>query len=259
MSGELIDTTEMYLRTLYELLEEGIDLRRARIVERLHQSGPTVSQTVARMERDGLLVVNADRTIEFTPDGHAEAVNVMRKHRLAECLLTQVIGLDIALVHDEACRWEHVISDEVEKRLIDILDDPGTSPYGNAIPAMGQYTSPDSAASFREDSRPLAELLTDAEPSGGPGSGRQSGHAGHPGDAGSDGQLVRIVRLTEHFQATDSNLATTNRVGVTIGTTVRAQVQDGLVVVTGPQGSAEFSEHDADGIFVTPVAVNAVA
>ncbi len=232
MSGELIDTTEMYLRTLYELLEEGIDLRRARIVERLHQSGPTVSQTVARMERDGLLVVNPDRTIEFTPEGHAQAVNVMRKHRLAECLLTQVIGLDTALVHDEACRWEHVISDEVEKRLIDILDDPGNSPYGNAIPAMGQYTSPDSAASFRDDSRPLAEFL-----------------------AGSDGtdRQIRIVRLTEHFQATEPNLATTKRVGLEIGSTATARLQDGLVVITGPGGSAEFSEHDADGIFIAPV------
>lgn len=235
MSGELIDTTEMYLRTLYELLEEGIELRRARIVERLHQSGPTVSQTVARMERDGLLIVKPDRTIEFTPQGHSQAVNVMRKHRLAECLLTQVIGLDIALVHDEACRWEHVISDAVEDRLIVILDDPGNSPYGNAIPAMGQYTSTDSAASFRDDSLPLAEFLQDAD------------------DAGDAEQRVRIVRLTEHFQATEPNLATADRIGLAVGAKVGARVQKDLVVVTGAEGSAEFSEHDADGIFIAPV------
>ncbi|AZZ41564.1 Tox regulatory factor [Acidipropionibacterium jensenii] len=236
MSGELIDTTEMYLRTLYELLEEGIDLRRARIVERLHQSGPTVSQTVARMERDGLLVVRPDRTIEFTPAGHAQAVNVMRKHRLAECLLTQVIGLDTALVHGEACRWEHVISDEVENRLIDILDDPDKSPYGNAIPAIGQFTSTDSAVPFRRDSHPLAEFLI---------------------DGGEGDQQVRIVRFTEHFQATEPNLATVKRVGLEIGVPITARLQDGAVLITGPDGSAEFSEHDADGIFIVPATIPA--
>lgn len=128
MSSELVDTTEMYLRTFYELLEEGVELRRARIVERLHQSGPTVSQTVARMERDGLVVVESDRSISLTQEGHDVAQTVMRKHRLAECLLTQIIGLRPDLVHDEACRWEHVISGEVEKRLTGLLENPDVSP-----------------------------------------------------------------------------------------------------------------------------------
>ena len=79
--SELIDTTEMYLRTVYELLEEGVPPLRARIAERLHQSGPTVSQTVARMERDGLLTVKADRTIKLTPKGARLARAVRRKHR----------------------------------------------------------------------------------------------------------------------------------------------------------------------------------
>ena len=77
--SELIDTTEMYLRTLYELLEEGIDLRRARIVDRLHQSGPTVSQTVSRMERDGLVVLHRDRSLGLTQTGHDRAQAVMRR------------------------------------------------------------------------------------------------------------------------------------------------------------------------------------
>ena len=136
MSGDLIDTTEMYLRTVYELLEEGVVPLRARIAERLHQSGPTVSQTVARMERDGLLVVDTDRTIKLTRTGAHLARDVMRKHRLAECLLTEVIGLEWDKVHDEACRWEHVISLDVEKRLIAILDTPTVSPYGNPIPGL---------------------------------------------------------------------------------------------------------------------------
>ena len=82
--SELIDTTEMYLRTIYELVEEGIVPLRARIAERLHQSGPTVSQTVARMERDGLLTVEGDRHLELTEEGNRLATRVMRKHRLAE-------------------------------------------------------------------------------------------------------------------------------------------------------------------------------
>ena len=103
--SDLIDTTEMYLRTVYELVEEGIVPLRARIAERLHQSGPTVSQTVARMERDGLLTVEGDRHLELTEEGNRLATRVMRKHRLAERLLTDVIGLDWELVHAEACRW----------------------------------------------------------------------------------------------------------------------------------------------------------
>src|SRR5215216_629584 len=92
--SDLIDTTEMYLRTILELEEEGVVPLRARIAERLHQSGPTVSQTVARMERDGLVTVEGDRHLELTPAGRHRAVGVMRKHRLAERLLTDVIGLD---------------------------------------------------------------------------------------------------------------------------------------------------------------------
>ena len=101
--SDLIDTTEMYLRTIYELVEEGIVPLRARIAERLHQSGPTVSQTVARMERDGLVTVEGDRHLELTPEGLRLATRVMRKHRLAERLLTDVIGLDWEAVHAEAC------------------------------------------------------------------------------------------------------------------------------------------------------------
>src|SRR5690606_331170 len=77
----LIDTTEMYLRTIFELEEEGIVPLRARIAERLQQSGPTVSQTVARMERDGLLRVENDRHLVMTEEGRRLATHVMRKHR----------------------------------------------------------------------------------------------------------------------------------------------------------------------------------
>ncbi|AQP51340.1 metal-dependent transcriptional regulator [Tessaracoccus flavescens] len=157
--SDLIDTTEMYLRTVYELLEEGVQPLRARIAERLHQSGPTVSQTVARMERDGLLVVETDRTIKLTPTGAKLARDVMRKHRLAECLLTEVIGLDWDKVHDEACRWEHVISVDVEKRLVEILDSPTFSPYGNPIPGLKELGVQTDHHPFRQGAEPLADVV----------------------------------------------------------------------------------------------------
>ena len=135
---DLIDTTEMYLRTILELEEENITPLRARISERLGHSGPTVSQTVGRMERDGLVVVTEDRSLELTDLGRQKAIDVMRKHRLAERLLSDVIGLDWAYVHDEACRWEHVMSEQVERRLVELLDHPTESPYGNPIPGLDQ-------------------------------------------------------------------------------------------------------------------------
>ena len=135
---DLIDTTEMYLRTILELEEENIIPLRARISERLGHSGPTVSQTIGRMERDGLVVVSDDRRLELTDSGRQKAVDVMRKHRLAERLLSDVIGLDWAYVHEEACRWEHVMSEQVERRLIELLGHPTESPYGNPIPGLDQ-------------------------------------------------------------------------------------------------------------------------
>ncbi len=135
---DLIDTTEMYLRTILDLEEENIVPLRARISERLGHSGPTVSQTIGRMERDGLVVVSDDRTLELTEAGRRKAVEVLRKHRLAERLLSDVIGLEWAYVHDEACRWEHVMSERVERRLVELLGHPTESPYGNPIPGLDQ-------------------------------------------------------------------------------------------------------------------------
>ena len=158
--SDLIDTTEMYLRTIYELAEEGIVPLRARIAERLGHSGPTVSQTVARMERDGLVVVSGDRHLELTEVGQTKAMRVMRKHRLAERLLTDVIGLDWAFVHEEACRWEHVMSDRVEKRLVDLLDHPHFSPYGNPIPGLVELGEGAAAVGFLDGVVSLKAAVT---------------------------------------------------------------------------------------------------
>ncbi|HYO85239.1 MAG TPA: metal-dependent transcriptional regulator [Dermatophilaceae bacterium] len=135
---DLIDTTEMYLRTIFELEEEGVPVLRARIAERMAHSGPTVSQTVARMERDQLLRVRGDRSIELLEEGRRRAVRVMRKHRLAERLLLDVIGLEYEEVHVEACRWEHVISERVERKILALLSTYDTSPYGNPIPGLDE-------------------------------------------------------------------------------------------------------------------------
>src|ERR1700752_4552488 len=129
----------MYLRTILELEEEGVPALRARIAERLHQSGPTVSQSVARMERDGLLHVEGDRHLVLTDLGRDRAVSVMRKHRLAELLLVNVIGMPYEEAHEEACRWEHVMSSGVEKRVYELLGRPTRSPYGNRIPGLAEF------------------------------------------------------------------------------------------------------------------------
>src|SRR6204780_947216 len=163
----LIDTTEMYLRTIFELEEEGIVPLRARIAERLSQSGPTVSQTVARMERDGLLTVEGDRQLALTDSGRTLAMRVMRKHRLAECLLVGVIGLPWEEVHIEACRWEHVISDSVERRLVELLDYPVRCPHGNIIPGLAELGVPAGAADrMSEAPRETGEAMTKAASDG---------------------------------------------------------------------------------------------
>ena len=161
--SDLIDTTEMYLRTIYELVEEGIVPLRARIAERLHQSGPTVSQTVARMERDGLLTVEGDRHLELTEQGTRLAVRVMRKHRLAERLLTDVIGLEWELVHAEACRWEHVMSETVERRLVELLGHPTESPYGNPIPGLAELGETSDGEAFMTGVEPLDVVAKGAD------------------------------------------------------------------------------------------------
>ena len=160
--SDLIDTTEMYLKTVYELEEDGVTPLRARIVERLDHSGPTVSQTVARMERDGLIHVAPDRSLELTDAGRHRATEVVRKHRLAERLLLDVIRLDRNLVHQEACRWEHVMSDAVEARLEELLTNTCVDPYGNPMPGCapleGAYSAELAVRSLEAGALTLARI-----------------------------------------------------------------------------------------------------
>jgi len=226
---DLIDTTEMYLRTILDLEEEGIVPLRARISERLGHSGPTVSQTVARMERDGLVVVSGDRHLELTTDGREKAVHVMRKHRLAERLLADVIGLDWEYVHDEACRWEHVMSEHVERRLIEILGHPTESPYGNPIPGLAELgVAP--AAPFMEG---VVNVVRELE-------------------SGAESVSGRIRRMAEPVQFDPVLLGQLKEAGVVPGASARFSMSDGYVAVDveGQDEGLELPTEVAGHIFI---------
>jgi DtxR family Mn-dependent transcriptional regulator len=225
--SDLIDTTEMYLRTIFELQEEGILPLRARIAERLHQSGPTVSQTVARMERDGLLTVEGDRHLQLTEDGMRLATRVMRKHRLAERLLTDVIGLDWELVHAEACRWEHVMSETVERRLIELLGHPTESPYGNPIPGLAELGERNSGEGFMHDVEPLSQVAV-------------------------SGEQVRVLvrRISEPIQTDEALMGALRRVGALPDKVVTvAAGAEGVLVGSGGE-AMELDGEAASHVFV---------
>ena len=143
---------EEYLETMLSLAEEGVPVIQARIAERLGRSAPSVSEMLERLVDDGY-VSREGRRLDLTESGRSLAEKVVRKHRLAERLLVDVIGLEWHKVHREAGRWEHVISDDVEARLVELLGDPATCPHGNPIPGSGSRPLPIST-------RPLAEVGT---------------------------------------------------------------------------------------------------
>jgi DtxR family Mn-dependent transcriptional regulator len=132
--AELHDTTEEYLETILSLEEEGVVPMRARLVERLGLSAAAVSETVGRLVDGGWVELAGDRRLSLTTKGRGLATSIVRRHRLAERLLVDVIGLEWEKVHAEAARWEHAISADVEEKLVLLLGDPATCPHGNPIP-----------------------------------------------------------------------------------------------------------------------------
>ena len=227
--SDLIDTTEMYLRTVYELEEEGITPMRARIAERLSQSGPTVSQTVARMERDGLVVVAPDRHLELTDRGREAAMRVMRKHRLAECMLVDILKMPWEEVHGEACRWEHVMSEAVERRLLAVLGQPTVSPYGMPIPGLAEL-DPDAAVKNAQASGlvPITQIVT------------------------PEVQRLTVRRLAETIQTDETVMAELRRVGALPGADVKAYAAAEGVMVGSAGEYAEVPATTASHIFVSP-------
>ncbi|MGA2837214.1 MAG: metal-dependent transcriptional regulator [Acidimicrobiales bacterium] len=191
---------EEYLETIFALEEEGIPVIQARLAERLGKAAPSVSEMLDRLEAEGLITRSA-RRIAMTPEGTALAEGVVRKHRLAERLLVDIIGLDWDKAHIEAGRWEHVISDDVEARLVVLLDNPTTCPHGNPIPGV---------ASDGATQRRLAEA--------------------QPGDR------VRLVRITESVEHEADSLTYLGDNGLRPGTTavVQSRAPDGtLTLVMG--------------------------
>jgi DtxR family Mn-dependent transcriptional regulator len=189
---------EEYLQVIESLTEEGAPVIQARIAERLGKSAPSVSEMLDRLTTDGY-VERSGRKIILTEKGHSLARSVIRKHRLAERLLVDVIGLPWHLVHAEAGRWEHVMSDEVESRLVDLLGDPGTCPHGNPIPGSTHRVTSTQVS--------LAEVDL--------------------------GETIRFERLTEEVEQDGPSLRYLDDAGFIPGTTatVKTRGPDGTLVV----------------------------
>jgi DtxR family Mn-dependent transcriptional regulator len=191
---------EEYLETIFALEEEGIPVIQARLAERLSKAAPSVSEMLDRLEADDL-IVRSSRQITMTPKGAALAQAVVRKHRLAERLLVDIIGLDWDKAHVEAGRWEHVISDDVEDRLVILLGNPTTCPHGNPIPGV-------------EPSGPEQRRLDEAQP----------------------GDRIRLERITESVEHEAASLSYLGDHGLTPGTLalIQARAPDGtLTLVVG--------------------------
>ena len=210
---------EEYLEAIWELEEEGVQVIQARLVEHLGHSAPSVSEMVKRLRADGYINVRG-RDITLTPKGRTRAVSVVRKHRLAERLLTDVIGLPWHKTHMEACRWEHVISDEVEERLVTLLGNPPTCPHGNPIPGAGG---------------PHRDLVALAE--------------SEPGDR------VRLERVTEQVEVDLPALVYLDDNGFVPGTNaeVRAKAPDGTVVLDLDEGTIALGPTLASQLYVARV------
>jgi DtxR family transcriptional regulator, Mn-dependent transcriptional regulator len=210
---------EEYLETMLGLAEEGVPVIQARIAERLGRSAPSVSEMLDRLSDDGY-VVREGRRLTLTDSGRSLAEKVVRKHRLAERLLVDVIGLEWHKVHREAGRWEHVISDDVEARLVELLGDPATCPHGNPIPGAG---TPAPAV----PTRPLADV--------------------------DPGERVRLLRISEEVETNLGSLALLDTGGFIPGVVARVSGRDGEgnVEVTVEGGALISVSRDlSDRLFV---------
>lgn len=219
--SDLIDTTEMYLKVVFELEEQRQPALRARLAERLDQAMPSVSQTVSRLERDGLLRLGDERIVELTDEGRRIAIAVMRKHRVAERFLFDVLGLDWADCHEEACRWEHVLGDAAEEKLAALLTNLEVDPYGNPIPGLERIGRQSSAF---VPGRPI----TDAP-------------------AGLEGT---VVSLGEGIQADEGLLRAFHESGIVPGASVSVVTDGSNFVVAGGTGSVNLDPHFAAQFFV---------
>ncbi|MHB1709969.1 MAG: metal-dependent transcriptional regulator [Acidimicrobiales bacterium] len=210
---------EEYLEAIFSLEEEGIPVIQARLAERLDKAAPSVSEMLDRLESDQFILRSA-RQISMTAKGAALAQGVVRKHRLAERLLVDIIGLEWEKAHLEAGRWEHVISDEVEQRLVVLLGNPSTCPHGNPIPGADPVG-------------PVQHRLADAKP----------------------GDRVRLERITESVEHDTASLSYLGQHGFTPGTTavIRAKAPDGTLTLVIGDSTVAFGPSMTRQLFVAPV------
>ena len=213
---------EEYLETIQSLTEEGTTVIQARIAQRLGRSAPSVSEMLERLSADGY-IHRSGRTIALTEQGRVLADSVIRKHRLAERLLVDVIGLPWHKAHLEAGRWEHVISDEVEARLVELLGHPATCPHGNPIPGEP------GGGSLNSEQVSLAEV----EP----------------------GVTVRLERITEEVELDMGSLEFLDRHGLIPGRAaqVRTRGPDGSVTVEVEGAAVTVAPAISHQVFVAAV------
>jgi DtxR family Mn-dependent transcriptional regulator len=203
--ADLHDATEEYLETILEIEEEGIIPIRARLVERLGLSAAAVSEQVNRLVDQGYAELLDDRTLRLTGPGRELAVSIVRRHRLAERLLVDVIGLEWEKAHKEADRWEHAISAEVEAKLVELLGDPATCPHGNPIP----------------------------------GSGHRPEHLDAPSLAAVGPGPATIARVSERLELDDDALAFVATAGLIPGSAVTVRGRDGDTVLVDTEAGAQ--------------------
>lgn len=134
MTTRASPATEEYLQAVYTLADEGGQVIGARLAEFLRISPAAVSEMVHRLERDGLLQLDERKEVRFTERGYAAASSIVRRHRLAERMLVDLLGYDWWKTHEEAERIEHAMSPEMEERLVRVLGNPQTCPHGNPMP-----------------------------------------------------------------------------------------------------------------------------
>jgi DtxR family Mn-dependent transcriptional regulator len=212
---------EEYLEAIHELEEEGTQVIQARLAERVGHSAPAVSEVIRRLKTEGYVTVKA-RQVRLTQMGRDRAESVVRKHRLAERLLTDIIGLPWEKAHTEACRWEHVISDEVEDRLVELLGHPQTCPHGNPIPGSG------------------------------PGKGRQQVAL----SSVKDGARVRLERVTEQVEIDPAAMSYLSEAGFIPGANaqVSAKAPDGTLTLQLAEHTIALGNVLAQKLFVSAVA-----
>jgi len=193
------------------------------VAERLNKTAPSVSEMIERLVDDGYVTRNG-RELQLTTNGHDVARSVMRKHRLAERLLADVIGLPWHLIHEEAGRWEHVMSDEVEKRIVALLGDPGTCPHGNPIPGSVNEVVD------RHEQRPMADR--------------------------DEGDVFRFARITEEAETDFQSLSEFNDVGFLPTTTasILTKNADGSIELDVNGSPLRIRQKMTHQLFVVPVA-----